>query len=403
MARMSSCRVVALAIALAACSGGAKSAGEPDTPGSPVAQPAPADKRFDALAAQFLAAYYADHPVRATALGVHDHDGKLPRLDQPALQARARELHGYLERLATIGMSDLSQERKYDRQILDHAIRAELLELEQVRSWQRNPLFYSSRLGAAVSTLIDRDFASIEVRVRALTARLTGFPRVLAAARANLRDVPEVFATLGVKSTRGLLAFLRGNLVQALAAQGFDSIPAVAVQRWKQAHTNALIQLDQYLAWLERELAPTAKGEFRLGRKLFEQKLRYEEHVALTADELRTRNEAAITRYQQWIAREAAKIDASRSAEQVIADIVARHPGPTELIATAAKYVRDAQAMVRAKRLVTLPTRALPMVRPDAPVRTRGLCLRFGPGALREQSDAGLLQHHHCGSGVDCR
>ena len=56
-----------------------------------MAAPLPAgDSPLDLASEAYLDEYYAVHPVRATQLGVHDHDGKLPDLSRAALKAHSR-------------------------------------------------------------------------------------------------------------------------------------------------------------------------------------------------------------------------------------------------------------------------------------------------------------------------
>ena len=45
--------------------------------------------------------------------------------------------------------------------ILENAIRAELLEVEEVRGWQRDPMLYNSTLVSGLSSLSQREFAPV--------------------------------------------------------------------------------------------------------------------------------------------------------------------------------------------------------------------------------------------------
>ena len=59
----------------------------------------PADAEYTRFAREYLDAYYAAHPVRATSLGLHPYDTRLPDMSAEAFQRRAEALHGWLSRL----------------------------------------------------------------------------------------------------------------------------------------------------------------------------------------------------------------------------------------------------------------------------------------------------------------
>ena len=72
-----------------------------------------------------------------------------------------------------------------DAEILQHQIRAELLELEVVQGWKRNPMLYIYLPGNAIHGLIKRDFAPPAERLKSVIARLEAVPAMLRALREN--------------------------------------------------------------------------------------------------------------------------------------------------------------------------------------------------------------------------
>ena len=58
--------------------------------------PSPDQGRFDALSQDFLQWYLALDPVRATELGVHDWDDRLPDVSATAMEAAVAEWRGWL-------------------------------------------------------------------------------------------------------------------------------------------------------------------------------------------------------------------------------------------------------------------------------------------------------------------
>jgi len=353
---------------------------------SPVAMPTPADAEFARFAREYLDWYYAQHPVRATGLGIHRYDRELPDLSAEAHGRTARALRDWLARLERIDRSVLTGEAVLDARILENALRADLLELEEVRSWRRNPMLYNNTLVYGLSSLSSREFAPLEERVRSLQARMAGIPAVIAAAKANLADVPKPWAEQALKDTRGTVAYLRRDLLQALEAQGQARLDARLREEFEAARKKAEAEVADFARWLEQDVLPQARGDFRLGKALFEKKLALEEHVELSAEQLRDINEAAIRHYQEWVAREAARIDPKLTPAQVMEAIAKDHPSAEELIPLAWQQLQKVQRFVLDKGLVTLPSEALPTVRETPPYARMGFASMDTPGPFEEHA-----------------
>ena len=348
-----------------------------------------ATARVAAASRRHIAEFAAAHPVVATGWGIHDHDHALRDLDAAAIAARVEQVRALLAEVEAIAGETLRGPARHDHRLLEYDLRAELLELEEVRSWQRNPMLYNSEIAGALAGLIDREFAPLDERMRSLIARMDAIPGVVAAARANLRDVPRLFAETGLRLTHGTLSFLRHDVPAALAAQGLEAVQAsdaALVRDFERAHAAAVAEIEGFASWLEHELLPGAGGDFRLGRALFQRKLLYEEHVDLTPEALRDMNEAAIRAYQEWVAREAARIDPDQPAAEVMAAIAADYPPSDALLETARQYMDQARQHVIDRKLVTLPSDEVPIVRATPAYARTGFASMSAPGPFEDRA-----------------
>lgn len=326
---------------------------------------------YDTFVDDFLAWHFADQPVRATRLGIHDHNQALPDLSREGFERRADDLEAWLANLEVIDPGHLSHEDALDHQVLEYAIRGELLEIQEIRWWTKEPATYVGAISGGISVIADRDIAGMEERVRAIIGRQSQIPRVLAAARENLDDVPELWARTAVGSARGTARYLRSDLMQALDAQGFQREGSDLRDELRRSSQVAADSMDAFADWLEEDLLPRADGDFQLGADLFERKLRFDEHVDLTVDELREINEREIERYHGWIAEVAAEIDPDREPAEVMEEVTSDFPSPDELVATAERFQDELQAFIRENEIVTLPSDDQPTVR-ETPDYARG-------------------------------
>jgi uncharacterized protein (DUF885 family) len=342
--------------------------------------------QYDAFVDGFLAWHFADQPVRATRLGIHDHNHALPDLSQEGQARRTADLNDWLGRLEVIDADLLSPADQLDYQVLDHAIRGDLLELEEIRWWTKDPSLYIGTVSGGISGLADRDFAPLEERMDAILRRQSMIPQVLEAARENLDEVPELWARQAIGSARGTARYLREDLPRALEAHGLRNAPSQDQSRFTRGNAAAAEEMEAFAAWLEEDLLPRADGDFRLGADLFERKLRYDEHVELSVAELREINEREIERYREWIAEVAAEIDPDRDPAEVMEEITSEFPSPEELIPTAEQYQRDLQAFIRENDIVTLPTDDRPIVRETPDYARGGFASMSTPGPFETRA-----------------
>lgn len=350
-------------------------------------EPTPQDveraaQRFRTVERGFLDWYYETHPVRATELGIHAYDARLPALDRAAIQARIDDLLDWLAQLDRVPPALLEDDRRYDYGVLEFALRSELLDLEEIRNWVADPRLYTSTIADGLSSLADREFAPVPDRVRSLVARMGAAPGLLDAARQNLRTPPRVWTELAIGETRGLARYIAEDLPAALTAQAGAPVEDPALASASEALVRAL---EQHAQWLESDLLPRSSGDFRLGPYIFQRKLLYDEHINLGVEELDRLNERRITEYQQEVARVAAEIDPARTPRQIMDSLVASHPEPEELIPTARDMMMDLRAWVRANDIVTLPTEEVPEVRETPPYARAGFASMDAPGPFEEQ------------------
>lgn len=369
---------------LAACGGPAPS---PPPPPVPTFSP---QAGYSRIADEFLAWYLAENPVRATALGVHDHDARMPSLFAGDLQRQAHALRGYLTRLQGVNRQVLQGDAYFDHRVLEYALRAELLDLEEIGSWQRDPMRYNGVISSGTASLVQRPFAPLETRMRSMTSRWREVPQVLRAARQNLDParVPPLLAERAIEGTRGTIRYLSDDVPASLEAQGFARVDASVRAEWEAARRTAIASTDSFVVWLERELAPRAAGDLRLGPDLLRRVLLYREHVDIPLAELDALNRRAIEDYGEWMDWVALHHDPLRHPESIVDSISASHPTAEELIPAARDMMAGARDFVVAAGIVTLPSDELPTVRETPPYARSGFASMDAAGPFETGATA---------------
>jgi uncharacterized protein (DUF885 family) len=238
--------------------------------------------RFRSIADAYLDWHYAVHPISATRDGIHDYDGELGRWTRDAIESQVQSLQRYRARLLAMDAAALDDNAFYDHEILTLQISAAILDLEQVRGWEKNPNFYGEIISEGLYTLASLAFDSPERRMVLATERLKHVPGVLAAARENLRKPPRIFTEVAIDELSGTHEFFKVNLVQAFATVKDDAIRA----RFNDALKPALDAIEKHIDWMRKDLLPASSGDFALGAELFRRKVALEEGIDMPVDEL---------------------------------------------------------------------------------------------------------------------
>src|SRR6266542_2067728 len=254
---------------------------------------------------EYLSYLYEVHPTNATFDGVHLHDDLLEDWSRQAIDVQIQDLGGFARRLAAIDPARLTDTERLERPALDASIRARLFELEEVRSWERSPQQYADILATSLAGQALFDYAPLAERARRVLSKLRQVPRLMQAARDNIKDPPGIFVKVGLESMRGTLRFIEDDLPRALGA--LDDLHLLG--DLADASTEASTAIGGHIDYLERDLAPRSKGSFRLGRDRFEQKLRLDEGITLGAERLLTIATRELRHTQEEFRRVASRVN----------------------------------------------------------------------------------------------
>src|ERR1041384_5146149 len=228
----------------------------------------------------YLAYLYEVCPTQATLDGTHLHDDLLEDLSRSAIDAHVRALSGFGRRLHQIDPDTLPANEKIEHPIVGSNIEARMFEYEEVRGWERNPQAYADLLGRSLAGQALFAYAPEADRARRIVSKLRQVPRLVQAARDNIKESPGIFVKMGLESWRGILKFVDVDLPRAFVSLDDLHILGDLADTSAEASTS----IKSYIEYLETDLAPKAKASFRLGREKFEKKLRLEEGISFTAE-----------------------------------------------------------------------------------------------------------------------
>jgi uncharacterized protein (DUF885 family) len=307
----------------------------------------------------YLSFLYEVHPTGATMDGVHVHDDLIEDYRRSAIDTHVSALAGFARRLDSIPSADLALREQVEHQIVSSNIRARQFELEATRSWERNPHVYADTLASSLAAQAIFAYAPETDRARRVLSKLRQVPRLVQAARDNIKEPPAIYVKVGIDTWRGAMSFIDADLPRAFS--NVDDMHLLG--DLADACTEAVQTIGAYVDDLENEIRPKAKGTFRLGRDRFEQKLRLEEGITLPVDRLlaiATRELAATQEEFRTLAGRlngSDPIEAWRKAKR-------KHPEPGTLISTAREQLDELHTFLSRNAIMSMPESAGVQVAP---------------------------------------
>jgi uncharacterized protein (DUF885 family) len=299
---------------------------------------------------EYLSYLYEVHPTNATFDGVHLHDDLLEDWSRQAIDTQVRDLGGFARRLAAIDPARLTDTERLERPALDASIRARLFELEDIRAWERSPQQYADILATSLAGQALFDYAPLAERARRVLSKLRQVPRLMQAARDNIKDPPGIYVKVGLESMRGTLRFIDEDLPRAFGDLGDLHL----LGDLADASTEAAGAIHAYIDFLEKDLAPRSKGSFRLGRERFEQKFRLDEGISLSADRLLEIATRELQRTQEEFRRVASRLNGGDPLG-AWARAKNEHPAAGQLVSVAQQQLADLETFIKRQRIVSMP------------------------------------------------
>jgi uncharacterized protein (DUF885 family) len=357
-----------------------------------------ADHAFEKLAADFIDDLPKFSQVYATSVGDHRYDHVLDEVDEGARSQRLALYKSYRKALRAIDRQELSRANQVDAELLRAEIDSNIWSTETLQEWAWNPLVYVNIAGSSLYTLMARDFAPLDERAEDAAQRLEQFPRFLRQARGALQPqrVPKVHAETAIQQNQGIHSIIEGMILPHR-----QELSAELAARLDTAIETATEALDQHQAWLKDKLLPEAAGNFRVGARLFDERLKFALNSPLGRRHVRLRaeNEYAAVRNEMYgvaktvYARLHPYASFPDQPEDAFKQVIIRAaleeayrdlPEPDAIIDVARDYLQQATDFVREQDLVTVPDDPIDII--IMPEFQRGVSVAYldPPGPLDE-------------------
>ncbi len=194
-----------------------------------------------------------------------------------------------LAELDAIDAGKLSRENQIDAAILRNQIQSDIWGMDTLQAWAWDPQLYSGLAGGAIYNLMAREFAPLPERLKSAAARMNKLPSLFAQMRENIDParVPQIHAETVAKQNGGVI-----SLVEQFIVPNADQLQGEDRKRLDAAIEGLRKAVAEHQLWLDKTLVPNTKGDFRIGQKLYDEKLKVALMSSLSRAEIKQRGVA---------------------------------------------------------------------------------------------------------------
>ncbi len=349
------------------------------------------DRAMAKLAERYLDASLELSPVTASYVGYHKWDHLLPDLSARGTERALHTLRYFDGELKKIDRKKLSTSWAIDHELIESRIAEELFVLTELKpeTWDTN--MYNQTLGGAFYyvTIPPEDPAQWPVRLKAVLGRMRALPGFLEQAKKNLKTPPKLFTEFVIAQNPGNLKTFTEQLPKLFAPhpqleKEFNALKPAAVKA-----------IGDWQTFLEKDLLPRSTGDWRLGQKLWNEKLALTLSSNMKADDIYRQAELGLEKAraqmydvalplfrEQW-PDDTGYLDLLGDERinyvvgKVIAEAAKDHGTPTSIFSDVQRTVAKVKAFITEAGVITLPPETDNFVIEPTPPFLDGLAVAF--------------------------
>lgn len=302
-----------------------------------------ADDMFEKLCKDMLDRFLEKNPDLATFLGLHEpYDYLLPKGSTETFVENLKLWEESIDFLKkTLRKEELSDEHRIDWEVIEKAYELSDFSFHELRMHELNP-DATEEIGGLIFVMFTRDYAPLEKRIDAITARIEKLPRFLEEFRSRFEESRPVklWTETAIQKAQGFT-----GLFQFMLHATKGKISDRARERLTKAVNNLQPALKVHMEWLHN-LLPRTEEKWAIGREKLERLLQLRE-LGMTSDEIYQLGEEYLENLKAERKRVAQQIAPGKSVKEVLEMIESKAP---ETFEEALEFTR--RAMEEACRFV---------------------------------------------------
>ena len=333
----------------------------------------------DSWPRRFLAEYLERHPVDATFIGVHDHDHRLPPMDEAGVDETLSTLHRLRQESSREESPGPREERAdeafeaLDRRLIRGFLETRIREYETGHVLGNPSVHVGNAVFGLMAPLLTLRHRPGQAR-DALAARIGSVPGFL-------RDVRDGFRRSRLGREAAAAPWIRRAMRECLGGRRFlrDGLKHVrgGDAPWSDADVSrAAAAFEEFGRFLEHETLPGSDDRVACGAETFSLYLEQGHFLERGAEEIATYARDEMARTRAWLEAAASDFGAA-GPEDVVAALAERHPPADGYLARYGETWRDMRRVALDRELLTWPDVPIEYVPRPRWARAAAPCLYF--------------------------
>jgi len=253
-----------------------------------LSQQSPEEAKFQKTVDAYFDELWKFYPTAATLAGFYKYNDKLEDFSSKAIDKRHDALDSFNQELvAKVDKTKLSDETQIDYEMMIDAIDLEVMRHENLIPWEYNPIFYNDILLNSIRSLLAKEFAPLDARLKSATERAKQLPGLIKQAKENLKTPPEIYTATAIQQFAGILEFYQRDVLSLIEPASAD-----LKVRFQSELAKSITAMLDYQEFLKTQLLPRSTGNFRLGDQAHLRLMRLTSQNSIPIDELVARAKA---------------------------------------------------------------------------------------------------------------
>jgi hypothetical protein len=321
----------------------------------------------------FIEDYFRANPFFAVKSGRHEFDGRMPDLSAAGIAHEIDRLHAARSEIDAVDPDALPSAQRFERDYVLGVIDSDLFWMEKARAPFLNPHWYLDAIDPDV--YLSRNYAPLDVRMKAYIGYARAIPHIAADIRANLRTpLPKSFVELSVAVFGGFADFYKNDVPPIFAAVQDPDLQKQLADA-DAAAIQAMIALKDRFAAERR----TATDQFAIGKDMLEAMLSDTERVTVPIEQIEAVGRVDLERNLAALKAECDRYLPKGTIKACIAKMEANKPAGGAVAAARAQLVL-LKEFVAKNQVVSIPTTEEALVAEAPPYNRRNMAFIQIPG-----------------------
>ena len=334
-----------------------------------------------------LSTMHRFYPTSASTLGLHEYDHLTEDLSAASREKYLNEMRTALEALERDFWKDgkphgaTKRESVFECRMLHWRLNDEIFRLTELKDFEWNPMVYGEQM--ELNHLIDREYAPLTDRMRAVLARLRAYPRVLAIARQNLsKHLDRTIVETSIESLEGRLSYL--DSLPTFYAGKIEN--AKLEEDLNEALSSARMAVESFIEAVKTVVLPDSMyNSFRLGKNLLQKFIRSSELIEDSLEELLDRGRRELDRLTLDLYKTSEELDPKMTPREVFHTYLgSEHFSEQNILRETERMLERIRAFIIREEIVLIPSEVRCQVR-ETPAHMRwAFAAMNSPGAFEK-------------------